>query len=275
MPKRPYFPLYVDDFVSDGKVEAMTTEEVGAYILLLCKAWKETPPASVPDNDAVLARWTRLSPERWSECKPAVLSAFTRAQDGRWYQKRMRQEYAKFVNLSRSRADAGRKGADKRWHDADGNCYGKANGKAMANVSVSESVSGSGSDPPGNGGAGGKGVRRSINDGPPEDAPDAWARWLYREWCHYFTGTARKAQCGEESIRWLQALVERFGGAAVRDGIRSKERARGQATWEFEKWLEREHPKRRQVDRDREEVAATLATLDRLEKGTANGNGKH
>ena len=42
----PYFPFYPDDFASDGKVEAMTTEEVGAYTLLLCKAWREDPPGA-------------------------------------------------------------------------------------------------------------------------------------------------------------------------------------------------------------------------------------
>ena len=64
----PYFPFYPDDFACDGKVEAMTTEEVGAYTLLLCKAWREDPPGSIPDDDRVRARWTRLTPDRWTEC---------------------------------------------------------------------------------------------------------------------------------------------------------------------------------------------------------------
>jgi uncharacterized protein YdaU (DUF1376 family) len=77
----PYFPFYPDDFACDGKVEAMTTEEIGAYTLLLCKAWCEDPPGSIPDDDRVLARWTRLAPDRWKECRTGVLAAFTLGTD--------------------------------------------------------------------------------------------------------------------------------------------------------------------------------------------------
>jgi uncharacterized protein YdaU (DUF1376 family) len=55
MPKNvdaPAFMFYPDDFTSDGKVEAMTTEEVGAYLLLLCKAWREKPRQPFPTTIA-------------------------------------------------------------------------------------------------------------------------------------------------------------------------------------------------------------------------------
>ena len=100
--KPPGFLFYVDDFVSDGKVEAMTTEEVGAYILLLCKAWREEPPGSIPDDDRILARWARMDSERWSACRTGVLAAFTLGTDARWHQKRMRKEFQKLHFLSQS-----------------------------------------------------------------------------------------------------------------------------------------------------------------------------
>lgn len=111
----PAFLFYPSDFASDGHVEAMTTEEVGCYILLLCKAWYEHPVGSIPDDDRTLARWTRLTPERWSECKPAVLSAFTLGTDSRYHQKRLRAEYAKLRHVHQSRFQAGKKGAKSRW----------------------------------------------------------------------------------------------------------------------------------------------------------------
>jgi uncharacterized protein YdaU (DUF1376 family) len=85
--KPPYFSFYPADFAGDGVVEAMTTEQVGAYILLLCKAWAESPPGTIPDDDAVLARWTRLPVKRWRALKAGILAAFVAGDDGRYYQK--------------------------------------------------------------------------------------------------------------------------------------------------------------------------------------------
>jgi uncharacterized protein YdaU (DUF1376 family) len=111
----PYFQFYPDDFASDGKVEAMSTEEVGAYMLLLCKAWREKPAGSIPDDDRVLARWTRLSTVRWTACRPAVLAAFELAADGRFYQKRLRREHDKFRAFQRKRAESAKTAAEARW----------------------------------------------------------------------------------------------------------------------------------------------------------------
>jgi uncharacterized protein YdaU (DUF1376 family) len=107
----PYFQFYVKDFAGDGKVEAMTTCEVGAYILLLCKAWHETPPATIPADDRVLARWTRLNPAEWAECREAVLSCFRDCGDGRLINTRMRKEYDRLRGKSKKAAAA----AAERW----------------------------------------------------------------------------------------------------------------------------------------------------------------
>lgn len=126
----PYFPFYVADFACDGKVEGMSTQAVGAYILLLCKAWQETPPGSIPDDDSVLAKWSRLSPDQWSECRPSVVAAFRRHTDGRFYQKRMVDEYRKLCRIKRLRSDA----ANVRWSQQS-----TSNASALQRVSDSES----------------------------------------------------------------------------------------------------------------------------------------
>jgi uncharacterized protein YdaU (DUF1376 family) len=114
----PYFPLYVTDFMSSGKVTAMTTAAVGAYILLLCQAWSEEPPASIPNDDVTLARWARMSSVDWAECRESVLAAFTLGKDNRWHQKRLRLEHDKFRNQFARKSLSGKKGADKRWKSA-------------------------------------------------------------------------------------------------------------------------------------------------------------
>lgn len=108
--KPPYFPLYVLDFAASGKVEAMSTEAVGAYILLLCKAWHATPPCSLPADDQTLARWARLGDDAWSRVKASVVAAWELRADGRLYQPRLEIEWRKFRELQRARQEAGRRG---------------------------------------------------------------------------------------------------------------------------------------------------------------------
>jgi uncharacterized protein YdaU (DUF1376 family) len=120
MPKdeeAPSFQFYPDDFVSDGKVEAMTTEEVGAYILLLCKAWREKPAGTIPNDDKILARWTRMSQSRWLDCKPAVLCPFKACNGGaRYAQARLQKEYAKMLSRRRLNRDRATTAATARWN---------------------------------------------------------------------------------------------------------------------------------------------------------------
>jgi uncharacterized phage protein (TIGR02220 family) len=143
----PSFPMYVDDFASDGKVEAMTTEEVGAYFLLLLKAWREEPPGSIPNNDVVLARWARLTPDGWAECRSAVLAAFVLGADSRYHQKRMRLEFNIWRTNQKKRSEAARIAALSRWgpDDMPDGCEPHSNGNADAStghVVVSETGKG-------------------------------------------------------------------------------------------------------------------------------------
>ncbi len=147
----PAFLLYPQDFASDSKVEAMTTREVGAYFLLLCKAWYETPVATIPNNDRVLARWARLTPDEWAECRDAVLSPFKACADNRLLSPRLSSEYRKLMESRRKKSLAGKSGAEKRWQcHNDGIAppmrpHASANTKAMPKDAISSSIS---KDPP-------------------------------------------------------------------------------------------------------------------------------
>lgn len=142
MAKPPYFPFYVNDFISDPYVELMSTTAVGAYILLLCRSWHLDPPASLPDDDRQLARWARLTADEWTEVRPEVLLAFTLGSDSRLHQKRLRQEYERFIARSRSASKNGKKGG----RTSDGKAVAKrqlCDSKARASDSDSDSESSS------------------------------------------------------------------------------------------------------------------------------------
>ena len=116
----PWFPFYPEDFCSDSIVELMSTEAVGAFILLLCKAWRQTPAGSLPDDDSILSRWSRLSADRWIAIRPQVMAAFTLGTDLRWHQKRMRLVFDEFAARRKKKSSAGSLGATAKWGQTDG-----------------------------------------------------------------------------------------------------------------------------------------------------------
>lgn len=109
-----YIPLYYESFIADHRVQLMTTEQVGAYVFLMFAAWQEKPPASLPDDAAKLAGWSKLSLPRWLKVGPQILECW-RLEDGRWYHDRLADEHAKSIFKMEKAANAGKKGADARW----------------------------------------------------------------------------------------------------------------------------------------------------------------
>jgi uncharacterized protein YdaU (DUF1376 family) len=67
-----WMPLYVSDYW--GATAHLTALESGGYLHLLMQAW--TRGGSLHDDDAVLARLARCTPEEWSAIAPAVRAMF-------------------------------------------------------------------------------------------------------------------------------------------------------------------------------------------------------
>ncbi len=60
----------------------LSAEQAGVYALLLIAAWQK-PGGRLPNNDAKLAKWARVSPRAWAKMKPVVLEFWT-ASEGFW-----------------------------------------------------------------------------------------------------------------------------------------------------------------------------------------------
>jgi uncharacterized protein YdaU (DUF1376 family) len=106
----PSIPLFTDAYLADTR--HLSTEEHGAYLLLMMEAWRR-PTCSLPDDDALLCRLAGLSSQRWEEVKPIVMGFWT--LDGRrktWTQKRLSQERDFVARKSASQAEK----ASKRWN---------------------------------------------------------------------------------------------------------------------------------------------------------------
>jgi len=73
----PFMQLYVADYLAD--TGHLTTEEQGAYLLLLLVMWHSG--GSLTNNPRRLARIAGVSPQKWKRIAPAVMAFFVE-QDG-------------------------------------------------------------------------------------------------------------------------------------------------------------------------------------------------
>lgn len=106
----PALPLFTDSYLADTR--HLTTEEHGAYLLLLMEAWRR-PDCNLPDDERLLARLAGMTPDRWASVRDVVMSFWDR--DGRrktWTQKRLLKERSYVAQKSASQRDK----AVKRWN---------------------------------------------------------------------------------------------------------------------------------------------------------------
>lgn len=91
----PCLPLWTDAYLAD--TQHLTTEEHGAYLLLLIQAWR-TPSCALPDDDEMLARYAALSRAKWKAAKPIVMAFWAHDRKRKiWVQKRLRNEREKAI----------------------------------------------------------------------------------------------------------------------------------------------------------------------------------
>lgn len=125
-----WMPFLIDKYLGD--TTDLNTEQHGAYFLLLMSMWKKG--GTLPNVDSQLCTITGLAPSKWRAYRALLLGFFIEV-DGRLTQKRLSFELANANKRSAAKAEAGAKGAAKRWQsddEADGKQDGTANGTAIA-----------------------------------------------------------------------------------------------------------------------------------------------
>jgi uncharacterized protein YdaU (DUF1376 family) len=88
-----WMPLYVADYLSS--TTRLTTEQHGAYLLLIIDYWKS---GRLPDDDSILANVTRLSMDAWAKHR-GVLQGFFEVSNGEWIHSRIEKEIEKSGDL--------------------------------------------------------------------------------------------------------------------------------------------------------------------------------
>lgn len=125
-----WFPLYVGDYLA--ATTRLTTEQHGAYLLIIMDYWRNGPP---PDDDGVLARITGLTPARWKAHREAIKSFF-QLVGKTWHHKRIDAELDKANAVSKARQASGKLGGEAK---ANAVANAVANAKQKPTQSQSQS----------------------------------------------------------------------------------------------------------------------------------------
>jgi uncharacterized protein YdaU (DUF1376 family) len=99
-----WMPIYIGDYLGDTM--RLTTEQHGAYLLMLMEYWRTGP---LPDDDDELAAITKLDVDRWLAHRKK-LSRFFVIEDGVWRQKRIERELAAAQSRRKAATENGKKG---------------------------------------------------------------------------------------------------------------------------------------------------------------------
>lgn len=104
-----WMPLYLGAYIADTL--RFTTEQHGAYLLIIMDYWRNGPP---PDDNGVLAQITKLSVSRWKAHRPVIAPKFQIA-NGVWKHKRIEHELNRAREMQTILSDRGKAGAAARW----------------------------------------------------------------------------------------------------------------------------------------------------------------
>lgn len=109
MSATPWMPFYPADYLADTR--RLTTEQHGAYLLLLMDSWSS---GALPDDDAVLARVAGLDAESWGRTRP-VLAGYFEIANGKWVHVRIEREREHAQAYAQASSGRGKKAAAARW----------------------------------------------------------------------------------------------------------------------------------------------------------------
>lgn len=105
------FRLDVDRLLVSELVAIGTPEECWAALMLWCRAWKQVPGGSLPNDDRILAAFSGAG-KRWPKVRDVALHGFVLCSDGRLYHRFLCEEVKRAYKsrmASETRRDADRK----------------------------------------------------------------------------------------------------------------------------------------------------------------------
>jgi uncharacterized protein YdaU (DUF1376 family) len=109
MSENIWMPIYIGDYLGDTM--HLTTEQHGAYLLLIMHYWRSGP---IKANEATIMAITRLDAQAYARGINDVLNFFT-MKDGCYRHKRVEAEKRKANENQKTNAERAKKAAQARW----------------------------------------------------------------------------------------------------------------------------------------------------------------
>ncbi len=111
MAEFPAIPLWTDAFIAD--TVHLNAAQTGAYLMLLMCAWR-TKDCALPDDDAQLARFSRMTKAQWKKNKDVIMAFWEKNDEQKWIQLRLNDERKSVLLKRESASRAGAASALKR-----------------------------------------------------------------------------------------------------------------------------------------------------------------
>lgn len=115
------FMMNAERLLASELVALSTGDEFKAAVRLWCRAWKQMPAASLPNDDRVLASFAGLPVKAWLKVKVMALRGFVLCEDGRLYHRVLCEDARRAFEKKTSHRLRAQAGADARWEKSRGN----------------------------------------------------------------------------------------------------------------------------------------------------------
>jgi len=113
-----WMPVYVGDYLSDTM--HLTTEQHGAYFLLILAYWKNR--GALPENR--IQGIVNINGNSWTINRPILEELFdTQSFPGKWYHKRIEEELKNALLRRQAAENRGKRGMESRWKKKDGDDF--------------------------------------------------------------------------------------------------------------------------------------------------------
>jgi uncharacterized protein YdaU (DUF1376 family) len=110
--KRPWFPFYAADWLTDEQVVVMSLAARGAYITLLAYHWRE---GSIPSDTEALRKLVGADQSEWPDLWTEMLGAFSEHAPGRLVNPRLSRMLKSDRASAEHRVEHARTAAKARW----------------------------------------------------------------------------------------------------------------------------------------------------------------
>ena len=109
-----WMPLFIGDYMADTM--HLTTEQHGAYLLLIMSYWRKGGP--LPADDIALSSICRLSIDAWSIARAVLVQFFDVSSSNAWVHHRIEKELLSASQKQSKAAEKAKKAAEARWNNA-------------------------------------------------------------------------------------------------------------------------------------------------------------